>query len=302
MKHRQSNVKMVASRLRRKLNDSKKKSIVVNSKAVPAVNGYPVDMATNCYKRPQTLVTLSLGIITADRDGEPTINNTIRSIRSAGFTQPVNVFTSAKRVTDASITAADTNTTVHRDNSVIGCVPNWTRAADWLLKNTDTSWIMIMQDDIAWCRQGHDILQYSMRAIDNQKRGILRGRLGMLSPYTSPAMVPPKVGGVGWTEARFHGKTTGLWGALAMCFPRESLKAVLKSDRFKSHKSHRALDYIVGDTLRSYMQPPLEVKVHIPSLVDHTGDHSTIYKPSATKHNANLQKLRRGYKFRGDIV
>jgi len=240
--------------------------------------------------------SLALAMITADRPGHPTIHSSLISLRAAGFKQAVHIFTEAGSVSDKRLLRGDPKLMIFRQKTITGCFPNWKRCATWMLSNTVAEWIMIMQDDISWCTAGQEIMAHTLNCCDRGV-GIPRYRLGVLSPYTSPAMVSPAATGYGWTEARFYGKTTSLWGALALCFPRESLDKLLKNKRFIEHDSVRALDYVVGDTFRNHMEPPMGVKVHMPSLVDHTGDNSTIFTPQATKINRRLMAMRRGYKY-----
>lgn len=243
-------------------------------------------------------ISLALGMITTERKVS-TILPTIKSIRAAGFKEPLHIFTQTSQVAPDVLTQAATNIHVHYDQTVCGCYPNWKKAAQWLVNNTNSTWIMIMQDDIDWCAHGARIMYESLSLIDSGKSGIKKYRLGLLSPYTSPAMVPEPLLGCGWTEARFYGKMKGLWGALALCFPREALENLLMNHRFVTHDSNRALDYIVGDSLRHHSEPPLGVKVHVPSLVEHTGDHSTVFAAEKV-NNVYINKLRHGYRYSKD--
>ena len=252
-----------------------------------------VELSTAVWDRVRR-TRLALGITCAPRPGEPTLARTIGSLRAAGFREQITVFLQGNQLSPRQIVEMDSNIIVDTGCTQNGCVYNWTHAARTLLK-TDVPWIILMQDDIEWCDNAADVIQYTINRID--KHGdIQRHRLGMLAAYTSPAMVDPAVHGIGWTEARFYGHTTSLWGALALCFPRESLQAVLDNKRFKDHDSHRALDYVVGDVMRNFCQPPKYVKVHVPSIVEHTGDNSTLFDKT-TAANKSLNALRHGYKY-----
>lgn len=285
----------VAARLRKKLRMDTARHKATGSKGPQLKPKGVVEMSTYHMVAPDKLPDVAIGIITADRIGKPTIYPTMSSLRIAGFGQTLNIFTESQQITELKLKHRDQNIRVFPDKPA-GCVPNWTRAATWLIQNTDSSWIMLMQDDVVWCSCGADLLYSTLNAIDYSSDGIRRYRLGVLSPYTSPAMVPANASGIGWTEAKFYGKTKGLWGALALCFPREALVMLLTNKRFKAHDKVRALDYVIGDTFRYHIEPPLGVKVHLPSLTQHIGDNSTIFSKMATKGN-HLQQLRQGYKY-----
>lgn len=257
-----------------------------------------IELTTQRPRNVQNRPELAIGIITADRPGLPTICATISSLRAAGFTQTLHIFTEALTVSENALHNYDNNIRVFKDVPA-GCVPNWRRAAHWLADNTTSPWIMIMQDDVIWCSGGADILTETLSVVDTGASSIKRNNLGVLSAYTSPAMLSAGTSGVGWLEARFYGKTKGLWGALALCFPRESLLSLLSNKRFVKYKETRALDYVIGDTLRNYSSPPLCVKIHAPSLTDHIGDKSTIYKAAAVRPKY-MQKLRHGFRYTQD--
>lgn len=279
---------VTAIRLRQQLKAQARKPVPKVVAPVPEII-LPLVVPT-CITQP--IPDLSLGIITADRQDDMLIS-TIRSIRATGFTQPIHVFSQAIRQKLSRLNSIDNNLVCTHTVTAAGCYYNWNSAARRLLK-LQTKWVMIMQDDIVWCKQGANVLYKTLNDIDAGISPIKREELGLLSPYTSPAMLADTT--KGWVEARYYGHIKGLWGALALCFTHESLKATVNNKRFLGHNCPRALDYIIGDSLRFHMQPPLAVKVHVPSLVDHTGDKSTIYSAHAVSA-PGLNRLRHGYEF-----
>lgn len=201
----------------------------------------------------------------------------IISLRKAGFQEPLHVFIEPGALMHVP-NAGRWNLVVHKNKQKLGCFPNFKRGIQWLLKNEKFDWVMMLQDDATWRKQGSDILHAAINHPDHQ-------RVGFLSPYTSVAMV-----GKGrkkelrtqvdekrdiitdWVDVRFHNRA--FWGAVAMCFPRDRAEGLQTARRYKNHKHHRKLDVVVGNTiLRDCKQ---SILVAVPSLVDHIGTWSTL--------------------------
>jgi hypothetical protein len=237
---------------------------------------------------------LTLVVYTAPRKGAHPLAGTLASIRAAGFTQHIHVFSDAYAVPDALKLYEPV--TVHTYSGAdIGCFKNWKRSTSWLMPNAPSSWYLFMQDDIEWRSDGYKKFKEIADDVDAGRSSISRGSLGLLSFYTSPAMVSERAVTNGWHDARYYGATRGFWGALAMCMPYEALAALVANPRIRKHKSPRQLDYIIGDAFRNHMKPPLAVKIHVPSLVEHTGELSTIFNKTAL--HPKLNALRHGYKY-----
>ena len=210
------------------------------------------------------------------------------STRKAGFDEPIHAF--VEPGADQHVPDVDRwNIRVHNNKTKLGCFPNFKHGLTWLLENTDADWVLMVQDDAVWRRDSHNLLVNAAMHPDLQKAG-------MLSPYTSKAVVPgrfldPKPDDNRWVECKFHNKA--FWGAVAMMFPRASAERLLnESQRFRNHKHHRKLDVIVGNSLRRELQ--MQIMVHVPSLVDHIGSWSTLGRH---RYKGN-QWGRRGYLFR----
>lgn len=287
--------RFAAELFKQRIRDARARQLAERS--VHRLNPAPFTELSTVYDLPGVRVpNLALGIITAPRPGESLLADTIENIRRAGFVQPLEVFAQSEIEDMDGQLPDDPSITLHCDPKGKGVYANWRKAAEYLLANTTADWIMIMEDDIDWCKGAANTMYYTIERIQANVDGIRMHRLGVLSPYTSPAMIPEGKRATGWTEAMFAGGTKGLWGALALCFPRHALQTIVTSKLFLEHKALHAIDYLVGDTLRYQANPPLEIKIHIPSLVEHTGELSTIFSQK-TLAAPGLSPLRHGYNY-----
>jgi hypothetical protein len=222
----------------------------------------------------------------------------IRSLRTAGFTQPLHVFCEPGAVPQLP-PADQCNLVVHANAVQQGCFRNFRQGSSYLLSHTDADWIMMLQDDGIWRTDGWTHMQAALAAPPHQA-------VGYLSPYTSPAMVvrqppvrrpKPKAGKaakvapvMSWRSCHFHNKS--FWGAVAMCFPRQSLIQLHAAPRFANHTHTRKLDVVVGNAIRRDLG--LEILVAVPSLVDHIGKWSTLGRHKLR----GIQWGRHGYAFK----
>ena len=259
----------------------------------PAIQLPSVELSTTNINTPVTIPRLAIAMVTTDRR-VPTIYATLKSVRRAGFQQHIHIFSQAKNLDERMLYLQDANITIYDTSHTSGGSINW-KIAVTFLSQRPVDWVMTLEDDIAWCRAGASVLYHTLNQIDAGNAGIRRHRIGLLSAYTSPGMIVSSANrSGGWTEAHFCGATKGLWGALALCMPKEVVQLLLQHASIDTPKY--GIDYIIGNILRSRLEPPLEVKVHIPSLVEHTGEHSTIFTDEALAA-PGIYTLRHGYKF-----
>jgi len=231
--------------------------------------------------------TLALSITTAGRDGS-TLLRSIANIRRVGFTQPLHVFAEPNAVSDRLISAADDNAVIHRHARQHGCYKNWRFSMEWMHANTDSDWVLAMQDDVIWCWRAPTILQYALETVD-------KDQVGFLSPYVSPAMVPPRASRLRHCWVRCQRRN--FWGAVAMCYPRASLAYTVQSKRFREHTHFRQVDVVAGDVFYQCKDQRWPY-IHLPSLADHIGSKSTIGRDK----NPQNQWARHGFRFNADYT
>lgn len=205
-------------------------------------------------------MTLAIAMTTAPRR-RPTLRASLESLRAAGFSEDVHLFAEPGTF-DVLPRPGDTRTIVHDHPTKRGCFGNWKRAVQHLLSTTSAPWILVVQDDTIWAPGSADLLRTQMIA----REGV---RTGVLSPYvTGKDVLPTFVDG--WNECRI-GWT--FWGALAFAMPRDAASDLLRHPRFARHRGPQQVDAVVATSMLDMRRPTY---VHVPSLVDHVGDTSTV--------------------------
>lgn len=207
----------------------------------------------------------SVGVTTAPR-ASATLSQCLESLQMAGWSRP-RLFAEPEteipsRWADLPITLRDTR---------LGAFPNWYLGlAELLMREPDADAYFMIQDD--------SILATNLRTY--LERMLWPGpSVGVVSVYC------PAHSSVNRDDG-FHPLCDGwrAWGALAYIFPRESALELLGDVEVLRHRFEgpngglRNIDSVVGAWCeradRGYF-------VHVPSLVQHVGETSTLY-PGAT--------------------
>lgn len=191
---------------------------------------------------------------------DPYILRAFDSLRAAGFAQPVELFCEPGEYPLEHLKHAH----VHENPRTLGCFQNWRHSLKWMVDCAEADWILMIQDDTIW---RDDAARVLTAAINNPKLA----EVGFLSPYTSRAMVHPGPAKQGWQKPKLT--PYSFWGALALCLPLESARALLRYPRFRDHEHHRKVDVTVGHCFREMGKA---MYVHLPSLANHIGDVSTL--------------------------
>jgi hypothetical protein len=209
----------------------------------------------------------------------PTFPHALSSLREAGFNGRVDVF--AEPGTWDQVPRSKDALAVTHDHAVtLGCFGNWRRAITYLLAWYEDPWLLVVQDDAIWASGSAN----KLRAEAAVQRDL---RTGFLSPYVTSKDVPS--GSVeGWNECR---SGWYFWGALALCIPRDAARELLQHPRFVKHGGSQQVDAVVAASMLDLGRPSY---VHVPSLVDHVGETSTL------GHDDVASQLR-GYRFEGVV-
>ena len=160
-----------------------------------------------------------------------------------------------------------------RRESQLGAFPNWYLGlTELFLRQPRAEAYLMCQDDAIFAAASRAYLEKALWPA---------AAVGVVSIYTPSHWSKGKT--PGFHEER-HGWAS--WGALAYIFPNPSVRALLSDPLFIKHRHHgaaegmRNIDSLVGAWCESAKLP---YYVHVPSLVQHIGDTSTIWtKASAT--------------------
>lgn len=208
--------------------------------------------------------SLVIGMTTCPR-AEGTLQRAAESLRDAGFDEPLHLFAEPGSSDIKDLPGAIS----HCNPTTLGCTANWKNAVEWLLEHTAADWFLLLQDDVIWQWGAATVLR---TAIDSSSPA----RIGFLSAYTSPAMIPRRPAD-GWQEALFPNRhywgIKKFWGALALAIPRDAAADLVRSPRYLAHHHTRKLDELVGDCFHDLGR---SCQVYVPSLADHIGEQSTL--------------------------
>lgn len=200
---------------------------------------------------------LSIGVITAPRY-TPTLPQTLAELRRAGFPQPIHIFAEPDTVVpDAP------GLLVYRNATRLGIWGNWALAAQRILADTDAPFVLLCEDDVRFSRCAALALQHAMDTLPHHD-------WGYVSLYTARHNLRHPGGRVGWRELAVG---AGTWGALAWCFTRAGLSAILNSQTVRAHAGSQETDAVVSVAAKELGR---KCYFHVPSLGDHIGgDNST---------------------------
>jgi hypothetical protein len=204
----------------------------------------------------------SVGVTTAGRK-QPTLDRTLTGLAQAGWERP-RLFADA----DACVHERWARLPSSRRDEQLGAFANWYLAlAEMVMRNPHADGYLLCQDDVIFCRGLRAYLERSLWPAE---------RIGVVSLFCPTHFGRGKPKG-------FHVEDRG-WdaaGAQAYLFSYASAEALLASPLVLRHRhsgpagGSRNIDSIVGLWCRETRLPYF---VHVPSLVEHVGATSTIYR------------------------
>ena len=221
------------------------------------------------YRIPIDAGRVAVGVITAPRPA-PTLAETVRSLRRAGFGQCVHVFAEPNSVVPPALGLA-----VRHNPQRRGLFANWLHAARTLIGETTADFVLICEDDVLFAPCAAAALEHAIETLP-------RETWGYASLYTPLANIPGDYIPVeGWEplESGAH-----LWGALAYCFTRESLSRLLGLPYVLAQSESAHTDQIVSHAMKELS---LECHFHFPSLATHAGgENSSVGHRALPQHRA----------------
>ncbi len=196
--------------------------------------------------------SVAIAVISAPRP-QRTVERTLAELRRAGFSQTIHVM--QEPGTDVEPAPG---VLVHTNATRLGLWPNWRNAAHHLLQCTEDPYLLICEDDLKLCPGAAAVLQRACETLDHDQ-------WGYASLYTSQNNLAGRVMRVGWQELPAGPR---LWGALAYCFTRESLKAILHSRTVRRQTRNDGTDLIVPLAVQELGR---QCYFHVPSVCSHAG-------------------------------
>lgn len=195
---------------------------------------------------PPPIVTIQPAIRTAYRR-HPTLTDTINSLTTAGFQSPL-IFAEpdAPKLTDEAL----------RYGKQLKPFRAFIAMSEWLLEHSDADWFLLCEDDAQFRDGAADLVRtYPM------------GPRQVLSLYVSTQQ-QKTIGGDG-----FAAVTGDLHGSLSYLVHRDTLSKILQSKTFRDWSATDRVDRAFSQAVTEI---GCELVTHNPSLVQHTGDTSTI--------------------------
>lgn len=201
--------------------------------------------------------SLAIGIITCARQ-KIDVHDTIAQLRSAGFEEEIHLFCEPGTPSIQELPGL----VVHQNEVRLGCVGNWAHCLRWLLNNTEAEFLMVSEDDVAYCRGARRALERGMDQLV---------RVGFWSLYT-PVRDEGLVGHTaGWVAAN---RGRDAWGTQSMCLPRSSAEILLQyKPLYEENQFRGATDAVVA---KCFVDANIPCYYHNPSLCDHLGRISSI--------------------------
>lgn len=200
---------------------------------------------------------LSLGLITCYRPGLD-VRASVSALRRGGFDGPLHLFCEPGTPDVAPVRDVIT----HRNPTRLGVLGNWRHCLAWLLEHAAAEYLLVCEDDVAYCPGARDAWARSLSRV---------GPVGFWSLYTPRRDRDLMGGSRGWVAAN---RGRDAWGTQAMIFPRASAELVLRYPPLREEDQMRGpTDAIVA---QCFLEAGIPCYYHSPSLADHLGRVSSV--------------------------
>ena len=224
-----------------------------------------------------TVSTWAVGLTTAPRKAS-TLHSTLESLAQAGWPDPL-VFAEP-----GSDEEAMKGKRIARREATLGAWPNWYLGlSELVLRDPHADAYLMCQDDAVFCANLREYLEATLWPAE---------RTGVVSLHT------PKHHSRNTNEGFFAQDVGwGAWGAMAYILPNASARALLRDSRIVNHRNRGPREGLVNvdSVVGSWCQRVgLSYHMHAPSLCEHTGATSTLWK------KASLMGRRASADFPGD--
>jgi hypothetical protein len=188
-----------------------------------------------------------------------TVDQSLASLRAAGFTQVVQVYSDTPHDT-----LDDPAVDVHQNDPPLGDLRNWCHALEQLL-TVESDWLLLLEDDITWASGAAAALGADLERLTTR-----RASIGYLSLYCAQKISRQWDHGRKLVKPGFYATSEGwrCWGSQAYVVPRSSALALRQSVQFQqfqqTHTNQR--DSIVSECFKALK---LDRLYRLPCLVNH---------------------------------
>jgi hypothetical protein len=225
------------------------------------------------------VIKWTVGVITSPRQGISYLEQTLDSLRRAGWNEPI-VFA------EPGSSPSNSYTIIRRKQ--YGDWTNWaTGLYELLLSEPDTDYFLMAEDDVIFCKDSKTYLEYAMPQL---------GDFGSLSLYTPSIRSRNNFRG-------FHNELQGhnTWSTVTVIMSRSKVISFFadvdtQRHRFedifelgeeywccpKTDPKNSIKDAVIGHWAEKNQFP---IYYHTPSLAEHIGDLSTLTEQSSTIAN-----------------
>jgi hypothetical protein len=240
----------------------------------------------------------AVGVITAPRDKGYYLDQTLTSLKLAGWDSIVVFAEPNARIPDAF--SGD----VVRRRKKYGDWTNWaTGLYELFLSEPDADYYFMAEDDALVCKGARAYLEHALPKLD---------RIGSLSIYTSSKYYNPK-------RARgFHNECRGklTWSTVTVIMPRTSVLSFFADEDVQKHRTidifevqegfwnlkasygraRSSITDCVGNTIKDAVighwaeKNKLPMYFHTPALAEHIGNFSTLTDDLSCPENGRMSK------------
>lgn len=212
----------------------------------------------------------AIGMLTAPRPVS-TVMNSLSELRKAGFGQQVHLFAEP----GSDLQNLSSGVSLFTNTHLRGVWGNWRNAATRLLELSDAPWLLICEDDLRLRCDSACALQAVIDTMPHHD-------WGYASLYTPWHNIVGQRVRRGWQDLDVG---SNAWGALAYCFSRESLQAVLATTPAAIEQpAFLDTDILISQACKRIRR---KLYFHLPSLCEHAGaGNSTLGHPALNESDA----------------
>lgn len=211
--------------------------------------------------------------ITASWRSKPVLDDTIRSLRRAGFRQKLFVFLEP----NVRVESHD-NIEVHQNTERLGNCLHRLKAMNYIYKNTSNHWIMMVEDDIECHEDAAKHINHFCFTKRNESVGFISGYTPVAYAVSHPHIFREQEGWINFNRKECT------WGGQCLILPRTSVELFLNHEHNFEIGQHD-IDKQIGIF---FDEKNLPCYYPVPSLFEHRGLNNSIYN-AADDRNVGLR-------------